>query len=150
VDLYLDAFPVWPATGSAASQAYPYAPNGDIRLPPSQSVTSVEYVDSTGATVVLDPSTYTVDTSSIPARVTPAYGYSWPYALNVPNAVKVRHVQGYGATAASVPRCVKHWIALQVKALWDNRDTLVTGSVQAIPNEFVGALLDPERVQGRL
>jgi hypothetical protein len=45
----------------------------------------------------------------------------------MPNAVKVRFVAGYGA-AAAVPACVKHWMALHVKAAWDNRDMLVVGA----------------------
>jgi uncharacterized phiE125 gp8 family phage protein len=135
-DLYLDAFPCEPAY--------------EIRLPPIQSVTSITYTDTAGVAQVLDPAAYTVDAISRPARIVPAYGYSWPTTRAIPNAVKVRFVEGYGA-AALVPACVKHWMALHVKAAWDNRDKYQAGApITKLPNEFVDGMLDPERVHGRL
>src|SRR5579864_6034130 len=51
-----------------------------IRLPrpPLQSVLSVTYVDMNGVTQTVDPTTYLVDTTSLPGRLFPAYGQYWP------------------------------------------------------------------------
>lgn len=139
VDLYLDAFP--------CGQNSMY----DIRLPPTQSVSAITYTDINGNVQTLDPTLYTVDVQSVPARIFPVYGSTWPSTRPVPNAVKVRFIAGYGA-AAAVPTCVKQWMLLQVKAGWDNRDALVVGptGLVALPSSYVDGLLDPERVYGRL
>lgn len=135
IDAYLDSFPCWD------DQA--------IRLPPLQSITEIVYVDSAGDSQTLATSSYQVDSTSKPARIVPAHGTSWPSTREQLNAVRVRFVAGYGA-AAAVPQCVKHWMALRIKSLYDNRDELVQSSSGAlqIPRDYVDSLLDPERVYG--
>lgn len=78
--LTLDAFP---ADGGAIV----------LPRPPLQSVTSIEYVDSTGTTQTV--SSPIVDATSVPGRVTPAYGSSWPATRDQLNAVTVTFVCGY-------------------------------------------------------
>ena len=136
VDAYLDSFP-----------------SGDdttIRLPPLSAITSIVYTDDAGVEQTLDAARYTVDSQSSPARVTPAYGYSWPATRDKVNAVRVRFTAGYGA-ASAVPACIKQWMLLQIKALYDNRDKFTPGgAIAVLPNEFIGGLLDPERAHGYL
>jgi uncharacterized phiE125 gp8 family phage protein len=119
-----------------------------IPKPPLQSVTSIGYVDSNGVAQVLDPSQYQVDAKSEPGRITPAFGLVWPVTRWQMNAVTVRIVNGY-ADAASVPECVKNWLLLRTRTLWENRAELVidtrTMMVQ-IPPSYVDGLLDPVRV----
>lgn len=120
VDLHLDEFPE----------------SNEIRLPPLQSVSSVTYVDSDGATQTLAADQYAVDSVSRPARIAPAYGVTWPATRAQAGAVRVRFLAGYGA-AAAVPACVKHWMLVQIKAGYDKLP----------PDPLADGLLDSERVQ---
>ena len=91
--------------------------DGDIvvPLPDLQSVTSVTYVDSAGVMQTVSASDYTVAGQRI------AHDTLWPVAGDVPNAVTVRFVAGYGL-AASVPAAIKAAILLYVGDLYANRE----------------------------
>jgi hypothetical protein len=101
--LTLDYFP-WPGwdstTGSTAHDYFMhwYYRGLTIRLPKpaTVSVESVSYLNNDGVTVTtIDPSNYTVDTSSEPARIAPTPGYTWPYQQNyIPGQVKVNFTAG--------------------------------------------------------
>jgi uncharacterized phiE125 gp8 family phage protein len=108
--LYLDRFPNW------CDPEYP-----EIRLPrgPLQSVSSISYVDTAGATQTLSSARYQVDAKRRPGRVIPAVGYSWPGTrTGTVNAVTVTYVAGYGASGGSVPQCILQAIYLTV-AHWN-------------------------------
>lgn len=116
-----------------------------ISLPmaPLASVTSVKYIDGDGNEQTLAASAYYVDTDSEPGQVLPAYGASWPTVRDLPNAVRVRYVAGYGADGSFVPAALKQWILLRVGALYENRESAVTSQpIQAAPREFADGLLD--------
>lgn len=131
VDLYLDYFPDW-----------------EIRLPPLQSVTSITYTDSNGTEQTLATDKYLVDTASKPARITPIYGGSWPYSRYQSNSIKIRFVAGYGA-AADVPQCIKNWMLMRVKTLYETRDSVTTANgTIVLPESYIDGLLDSERVWG--
>ena len=134
VDLYLDSFPEW-----------------EIKLPPLQQVTAITYVDQDGVTQTIDSADYVVDatsTASTASRITPAYGEIWPTPRDQINAVKIRFVAGYGS-ASAVPQCVKNWILMRVKTLYEARDevTFSNGSPVFLPH-FVDSLLDSEKIWG--
>jgi uncharacterized phiE125 gp8 family phage protein len=132
VDAYFDEFPE------------------SFKLPPLQSVTAITYVDTNGTEQTLATDQYTVDSASIPARITPAYNVTWPSTREQTNAVKVRFVAGYG-TASDVPGCIKHWMLMRIKTLYDTRDqTVFANGLPVIQQSFVDGLLDPERVRGYL
>ncbi len=128
VDLYLDEFP---------TQA--------INMRPLQSVTEITYVDTAGDTQTLSAADYIVDSTGSPARITPAYGVSWPSTRDQVNAVKVRFVAGYGS-ASAVPQCVRNCMLMRIKQLYDQRDMINVGNiVTEFPQAYVDGLLDPER-----
>lgn len=130
VDLHLDCFPCW-----------------TIKLPPLQSVTAITYFDSNGVEQTLAADQYLVDSTTLPARITPAYGLVWPSTQYRNNAVKVRFVAGYGA-ASAVPACVKNWMLMRIKTLWDQRDQLTKQlGMPVFEPAFVDGLLDPETVR---
>lgn len=121
-----------------------------FNLPPLQSVTSIMYLDIDGVEQTLAASQYLVDAISRPARIEPAYGVVWPASREQMNAVKVRFVAGYGA-ASAVPACIKNWMLMRIKTLWDQRDQLTKQlEMPVFEPAFVDALLDPERVTGRV
>lgn len=132
LDLHLDRFPCW-----------------TLKMPmPIQSVSAITYFDSNGVEQTLAADQYLVDSTTEPARIQPAPNLVWPVTQYRNNAVKVRFVAGYGA-ASAVPACIKHWMAVRVKTVWDQRDqnTKQLGMPVFEP-DWVDGLLDPEVVRG--
>jgi uncharacterized phiE125 gp8 family phage protein len=132
LDAYFDEFP------------------SEFKLPPLQSVTSITYVDTAGATQTLAADQYLVDAVSQPARIAQAYGVTWPATRTQNNAVKVRFVAGYGLPAA-VPQCIKSWMLVRIATLFSNRQQIIIGPGGKIEIEaaFIDSLLDSERVHER-
>jgi uncharacterized phiE125 gp8 family phage protein len=136
-DLMLDGFPMW----STVETDGRLVDAGAIWLPkpPLQSVTSVSYVDTSGATQVWSAANYTVDAPSGPTarmgRVTPGWSIYYPVAREVPNAVTVRFVAGYGATGTSVPFPIKAAMKLLIGNWWQNREaaTIERASADVLP-----------------
>jgi len=121
-----------------------------FELPPLQTVTSITYLDNNGDSQTLAASQYVVDDKSIPARITPAYGVTWPSTYDQTNAVSIKFIAGYGL-AADVPEVIKQWIKLQVTQYFENRSPVVIGaSVAEVPRDYVDGLLDSERVLSRV
>jgi uncharacterized phiE125 gp8 family phage protein len=130
--------------------AFPCDHGGRIRVPrpPLQSVTSIKYIDTGGAQVVLAASEYQVDAKSQPGRVYPAWGKSWPATRDVPNAVELRFVAGYGNAIEDVPEEIRQAIKVMVNTGFQNREEIVTGTiVAAIPITMAArSLLAPYRI----
>lgn len=134
------------ATLRMSMDAFPRGRVIELPRPPLLTVTSVTYLDDTGATQTLDDSLYTVDIDSTPGRLVLADGQVWPSTDNEPNAVQVTYTAGYGA-ASAVPATVKAWMLLQVGALYRNREAFAQGlTVTDLPGGFVDRLLDGARV----
>jgi uncharacterized phiE125 gp8 family phage protein len=70
---------------------------GFVELPRGNlaSVESVSYVDLSGGTQTWNASNYSVDTGSVPGRVLPAWGTSWPSTRDQWDAVVIRYVVGW-------------------------------------------------------
>lgn len=118
----LDLFPAVP------SAALSWQANQDqfwLPFPPLQSVTNITFIDSTGASTVVSPSTYIVDTASEPGRVALATGNVWPHGqLRSIAGVSVTFVAGYGL-AAAVPRSIKQAMLLMIGEWYENREDVV-------------------------
>ena len=113
---------------------------------PLVSVTSITYLDTNGTSTVLATSEYSVDTKREPGRIYPAYGKAWPSVQSIENAITVRFVAGYGATAASVPQTIRHAMLLLVGHWYENRESVVVGTITAELPFAVEALLSGERL----
>lgn len=87
----------------------------EIRLlwPPIASVQSIEYVDTAGATITLNPALYIVDSHNEPGWILPAANTTWPSTYDTANAVTVNYTAGYGATS---PDALKLWMAARIRA----------------------------------
>ena len=114
----------------------------ELPRPPLQSVTHVQYKDTSGTLSTLSASSYIVDTDSEPGCVVLKYGQAWPNTYDEAQAVQIRFVAGY-ATADDVPWTVRQAILLKLTDLYMNRG-------DSAPNEAVDkailALLGPERI----
>lgn len=119
-----------------------------IRLPrnPVQSISSVQHIDTAGALQTLDASKYRLDKESLVARVSPAYGETWPSTRPITNAVTVTFVAGYGV-AAAVPEPIKQALKLVLGTYYDvSRETASLGDqVHQVP-QAAGYLLGPFKI----
>lgn len=146
-DLFLDRFP---AVATLASRRNSFGftdPAANFQLPgsPVLSVESVNYLDPVSAAeVVLDPTLYTVDVASNPARIAPGPA-GWPVTASTINAVRVRYVAGYGADAAGVPDALKHAVKLTAASFYENREGVVVGMSVAMLPYGVASILDSYR-----
>jgi len=99
---------------------------------PVQSVTTLQYVDTSGATQTLTPTTqYTADVYSKPARIVPAFTLPWPATRCYINDVTVTYVTGWGSTGDSVPITTRQAILLLVAHWYRNREAtgMATGEI---------------------
>lgn len=110
-------------------------PNTAFMLPraPVQSVDSLKYYDIENTETSWDLTNLIVDTDSEPARISLAYGITWPSAqLRDINAIKVRYTAGYGDSATDVPEHVRD--AIMLYCSW--RDLNRTAEAGNIPDTF--------------
>jgi uncharacterized phiE125 gp8 family phage protein len=91
----------------------------EIPLPPLQAVTAVTVYARDGTATAVDPSAYTVDVASQPARI--AFGCIAPVALRAINAISIAFTAGYGAAADDVPALVREAILEIVTELYVHR-----------------------------
>ncbi len=102
--------------------------------------TEVEVYNSTSP--VGTESNYLIDTKSEPARITLAYGITWPATvLRDINSFKVTYTAGYGTDADDVPENVKDAILLYCDWRYENR----SAETNAVPEQFHN-LLDNGRL----
>lgn len=92
-----------------------------LEVPPVRSVASIVYVDGDGDDTTLATDQYTTDVQSEPARITPAYGLSWPTTRGQVNAVYVEFAAGW-ATAADVPREIRQAMLLMIGKWYATRE----------------------------
>lgn len=109
--------------------------------PPVQSVTSISYVDTSGTTQAWSSSRYSVDTTSEPCRIVPAWGFSWPGTRYITNAVTVVYVAGY-ANAGAVPETIKTAIKFLACHWYQNREPIAIGSAVSNVPWTVQSLLE--------
>lgn len=126
-------------------------PVGDrilIPRPPLASVLSVVYTKSDDTTATVPSDDYFADTSDPDdwARLVLHNDAAWPTAqLRPAAAVAVTYTAGYGA-ASDVPDVFKTAIKLTVGSLYENRESVVVGTIAAKVPHSVEWLLYPHRV----
>ena len=104
-----------------------------VPKPPLQSVTSIAYLDSQGASQTLTVTTdYIVDSNSEPGRITTPFSTVWPVSYDQMNAVTVTFVAGYTG-AGTVPESLKAAIKLMVGDMFQNRETTLEKPIQENP-----------------
>lgn len=130
--LYLDAFP---------SEI-------ELPMPPLQSVTSIQYIDTEGAEQTLAASVYQYDTDSQPGRIKLDYAQSWPSTRGGDyDTVTVTFVAGYGDAATDVPPSILQAMRLLVASYAEMREEIVVGAgVNVVPTNNVDALLWQNRM----
>lgn len=113
----------------------------------AHTLTSVKYYDEAGILQTLSSTRYVADLARKPGRLLCADGDTWPTVQRRPNAVQIRFIAGYGASAAAVPDAIKSWMKMQIGSMKKFAEAAVTGvSVSEVPNRWVDGLLDGERL----
>ncbi len=132
----------------------------DIILPrsPVTLVGSIIYTDTNGANQVFDPTKYVVSTDDEPARISLVFGEVWPVTLDQLNAVRISYDAGYGPVGAGTttesefaalhtPQPIKQAILMLVAHLFENRETVLIGTVSKEIEFSVQSLLSPLTLQ---
>ena len=129
---------IWPQTLELRQSAF----CDPIRLPygPATSVTSIKYLDASGAEQTLSSASYVLTNDG---AVHLAHGASWPALRGDAEGVRVRYVAGF----ATLPPEILSAVKLMVGDLYENRATAhVGGSASTIPMSLgVKAILAPFR-----
>ena len=102
-----------------------YLPRG-----PVQSVEDISYADLKN--IERSMGDWIEDLVSNPARITPAFGQSWPDTAEVVNAVQVSYTAGY-ANANLVPKLLKSGMLFYVCHLYENRSAVTDGDLKEVP-----------------
>lgn len=119
-----------------------------LPMPPLQSVTSVSYVDTSGATQTLAADQYQVvqeNGDSLEGVIVPDYSVAWPALRPMPDAVTVRYVAGYGGSEA-VPHAIRQALLMLVAEWFKHRENVISGTIIAEVPVAVRSLLAPYRV----
>lgn len=86
------------ATFQMKMDTFPASDKIILYHPPLQSVSSITYVDTAGATQTLSTDVYGIDTTSEPGLIYLKYGQYWPSCRGYHNDVTITYVAGYLAT----------------------------------------------------
>lgn len=99
--------------------------------PPLSSVSFVKYYDTDAVLQTMSSSDYQVDDKKIRGAVVLKYNAQWPTTeYGRINAVNVRAICGYG-NAAAVPQQLKQAILVTVDDLYNNRGSILIGTISA-------------------
>lgn len=127
---YEIAFEEWPCGWDAATG------DGRIELPfgPILGVDSVHHLDTDGADTLLAESGYRLIQNGTTGFLLPAYGDWWPPARVQAQSIRVRYRAGYPSTgspagADGVPPPVVRGIKMLVAHWYQNRETVLTGTI---------------------
>lgn len=118
---------------------------GDIYIPrtPLITLTSIEYVDTSGTTQTLSTTIYDVLSDDTQACVVLKPSKAWPITQSMKrHAVTVTFNAGYGAAASAVPKSAHSAMLLIIGNLFENREAVVTGTIATALPLGVRSLLD--------
>lgn len=97
----------------------------------------IKYYDTNGdIQELIEDTDFEIDRLSLPARVRPVTGLTWPDTYDKFNAVNIRFTAGY-LDAASVPEVAKQGMKLIIGDIYENRESTI-----AALNFQVGKTLD--------
>lgn len=117
-----------------------------LPYPPFSSLTSIAYTDANGTSQTMTSSEYESDTDTEPARIRPAWGYTWPSTRDVYRAVQVTYVAGYGTAGTSVPADILVYMKSLIGVMYEHRESVLTGTILSQVEEVSTLLLWPYRV----
>lgn len=94
---------------------------------PLLELNSLTYMDADGATQTLSTASYVTVSSRRPPFIVPATGTTWPVTYDHPEAVTVSFNAGFATIPADIVAAVK----LRLATLYEHREEIVVGTIQA-------------------
>ncbi len=119
-----------------------------LPLPPAQSLTSIQYIDTAGVTQTLAASKYkflNADTAANPGLIESAFSESWPSTRGEGEAVTITWVCGYGLRN-DVPEMTRHLIKMLVTDAFRQREPVTAATLMETPS--MKGLFDLARYHG--
>lgn len=120
------------ATYTLGLNAFPACRMLPLPRPPLQSVTSVTYLDTSGASQTLATTGYSVVTTSEPGYLALKYSQSWPSTYSQAQAITITYVAGW-ASYSAVPSLLKMALFLLVGHFYEHREATIEKALQMIP-----------------
>lgn len=107
----------------------------DLHHRPVDSITHIKYYDAGNTQQTLSTDIYALDgsTGGVPggnSRVLLKYNQDWPDLADRWDAVEIRYVTGYAATATDVPQVHKQAMLLMATTLFEHRGEPITTNVK--------------------
>ena len=100
-----------------------------LSITPVQSVTSIQYYDVNNVLQTDTLSNYYIIGTKGYKTIYPKSGFSWPVTFKRDDAIKITYVVGYGDTASSVPKTVRHALKMLVANYYENRENELIGTI---------------------
>jgi len=131
-----------------------FPPDGtmDIELPRPPMATAgtatavaLTFTYENGTTATYSTASYRVDRNGVPGTVKTLYGQTWPPHLQDDNAISVTWWGGYGASGTSVPAAIRHAMLMLVCFWYENRSTVLVGSISKQLEFAVESLLSSQK-----
>lgn len=115
-----------------------------IELPwsPVAAIDSLDYIDPEGNEQSLDAETLRLDTRPIYPMLAPQWGSRWPSTTDEPESVTIAATAG----TAETPPDVEIAILLMIGHWYENRESVVIGTIAAEVPMGVDMLLAPYRI----
>lgn len=131
---------------------FPVDGTDDIELPRppmvasgANTAVSLSYTLEGGATATYGTSSYRVDRHATPGAVKTNYAGTWPPHLQDDNSVSVTWWAGYGPSGQSVPAAIRHAMLMLIAFWYENRSTVLVGSISKQLEFAVESLLSSQK-----
>lgn len=131
---------------------FPVDSTADIELPRPPVVSSgtatsvtVAYTLEDGTTATYSTSLFRVDRASTPGAVKTNYAQTWPPHRQDDNSVSVTWWAGYGSSGTSVPAAIRHAMLMLIGFWYENRSTVLIGSISKQLEFAVESLLSSQK-----
>lgn len=106
---------------------------------------SVTYTLEAGTTAAYSTSLFRVDRDSTPGAIKPLYGQTWPPHRQDDNSIAVTYWAGYGPNASDVPAAIRHAMLMLIGFWYENRSTVLVGSISKQLEFAVESLLSSQK-----
>lgn len=131
---------------------FPVDSTADIELPrppmvasgPNTAVT-LSYTLEDGSTATYATNLFRVDRASTPGAVKTNYAGTWPPHRQDDNSVAVTWWAGYGPSGQDVPAAIRHAMLMLIAFWYDNRSTVLVGSISKQLEFAVESLLSTQK-----
>ena len=128
--------------------SFPYEielPRPPIASAGTATAVTLTYTLGDDSTATLSSTQYRVDRNSTPGVVRQLRAGTWPANLDDYNAVAVTWWAGYGSSGTSVPAAIRHAMLMLVAYWYENRSTVLVGSISKQLEFAVESLLSSQK-----